>query len=108
MAAAGKAGQMQTEPVYDRGVIPCDAGYDLTGSSSSQRSAFVSDNVMAVRISVTGAAARVKLTNVTGTVSATTGYLMQNGMTDVFRLRPGDTNLAYTGSGATINVVELA
>lgn len=108
MTAAGKAGHMQTEPVYDRGVIPCDAGYDLTGTGSSQVSAFVSDNVLAVRVSVATADVRIKLTTSSGTVTTSTGYLMQAGMTDVFRLRPGDTHLAYIGNGATINVVELS
>lgn len=96
--------------VYDRGVLPISAGADVTAATASARVGAFDDRTQAVRFSVQGADVRVKFGDSTVTVTASTGYRLMDGMTDVFQVPPGATHFAYIredSTDASLNYVEL-
>lgn len=102
--------QFTQTPVYDRGVLPISDGADATAATASSRIGPFSDRAQAVRLSVSGADARVKFGDDSVAVTASTGIQMQDGMTDVLRIPAGATHLAIIredSTDANVNYVEL-
>ncbi|HAC30705.1 MAG TPA: hypothetical protein DCF82_23305 [Marinobacter hydrocarbonoclasticus] len=102
--------QFTQTPVYDRGVLPISAGADATAAITSSRIGPFGDRAQAVRLSVSGANARLKFGDDSVTVTTSTGIQMQDGMKDVLRIPAGATHLAIireAGTDATVNYVEL-
>lgn len=102
--------QFLHDAVYDRGVLPISAGADATAALASAAVGPLADRTQAVRFSVSGANARIKFGDSTVTVTATTGYQFQDGMTDVLRVPSGATHFALireAATDATVNYVEL-
>lgn len=102
--------QFTQTSVYDRGVLPISDGADATAATASSTIGPFSAKAQAVRLSVSGANARVKFGTSGVTVTASTGIQMQGGMTDTLRIPSGATHLAIireSTTDANVNYVEL-
>jgi len=92
------------EYTYDMG-IRVISGSDVTGGASSARYSIANENCKSLRI-YSDADIRVQPGNSSVSVTTTTGMIIPAGMADLIRLKSTDTDLAYIGSGANINIVE--